>query len=214
MGSLITSVITIIVGLVAIGVYIWQKHDNKKLAANAILFEIKNAERSIKEARNNLKKDFLSEELFTMKYESWSKYRHLFVKDFDRDGWDTITDFYNKCQLFDEAVTYNKTFFQKNEEQIRINKQRVVADYTKEAVDAISQVNDDDPGKEEMAVKITEEFIDKTKRFDATYMGRQDLVMYNPQKPINDAKIYLADLKLISNTSIGTKLKKVAKIKP
>lgn len=214
MTTFITSLVTFVVGIVAFIVYIWQKRDNKKLAANAILFEIKNAEKSIKEANNNLKKNFLSEELFTMQYESWSKYRHLFVKDFDRDEWDAVTDFYNKCRLFDETVSYNKTFFQKDEEQIRINKQRIVADYTKEAVDAMMQVNDDDPNKESMAAKITSEFVDKTKRFDDTYMGRQDLVMYSPNKPVNDAKIYLADLKQISNTSIGIKLKKMAGVKP
>ena len=214
MNTLITSAITLLVGLTAFAVYIWQKHDNKKLAANAILFEIKNAERVIAEARNNLKKDYLSEELFAMQYESWTKYRHLFVKNFDRDEWNTITDFYNKCQLFDETVAYNKTFFQKNEEQIRVNKQRIVSDYTKEAVDAMMQVNDDDPDKEETAVKITEEFVEKTRRFDDTYMGRQDLVMYNPTKPVTDAKIYLADLTQISGTSVGIKLKKIAKVKP
>ena len=111
-------------------------------------------------------------------------------------------------------VAYNKTFFHKNEEQIRVNKQRIASDYTKEAVDAMMQINDNDPGKEQMSIRITEEFVDKTKRFDDAYMARQNLVMYNPNKPINDAKIYLADLNQISNTNIGIKLKKIARIKP
>ena len=192
----------------------WQKSDNKRFAANAILFELKNAEKSIKQAKDNLKKDILSEELFTMQYESWSKYRHLFVKDFDRDEWDNITDFYNKCQLFDETVRYNKTFFQKNEEQIRINKQRIIADYTKEAVDEAMKIKDTDPEKNEKTSAISVKFIDRTKRFDDTYLGRQDLVMYSPTKPITDAKMYLDDLNKITNTNIGTTLKKIAKVKP
>ncbi len=39
-----------------------------------------------------------------MPTESWSKYKYLFVRDFDRDERDIIFGFYEQCNTYDETV--------------------------------------------------------------------------------------------------------------
>ena len=199
----IGSVTTLLVGLFAFGVYLWQKYDNKKDAANIILLEIKNAERALRKVKNSLSKEILEADIVVMPEDSWSKHRYLFVRNFDRDEWDLITDFYAKCKLIDESIRYNNSAFLNDVEQIRANKQRVLADYTKEHV---KLENTDDEIRD---------FMEITDKFDTVYMKRQDTFMYLPVKPVNDAKLYLSGISIsLSQSSVGTKLKKIARIKP
>ena len=110
------------VAIVGFGIFLLYKiqlNDNQRDAAKSIFFEVKNAEKSLKLIKESLSMDppVLLENIYTMQVESWSRYKYLFIKSFDRDEWDAINDFYNRCQLIDRAVKYNEAFFQKNEEQ-------------------------------------------------------------------------------------------------
>lgn len=206
--GILNAVVTLIVGFVALLIYNTQKNDQKTDAANIILLEIKSAERLIKIVKENLKKDVLPPDILTMQTESWSKYKYLFVRDFDRDEWDEITDFYNKCQSLDQAIIYNSSFFSKNEEQIRVNLLRILADYAKNKNDLLINGNN----------KSTKKKINQVDRlasmYYSTYMTKPYQLLYNPNKPINDAKLYIDNLKInISQTTIGTKLKALARIK-
>lgn len=193
---------TLLVGSVAFIVYKIQQKDFKKDAANAILLEMKSAERSLRVVKENINKDILAADTQVMHYESWSKHKYLFVRDLDRDEWDLITDFYAKCQLIDEAVKYNNSSFWNDVEQIRANKQRVLADITKEHIGI--------PEEKRNAA----EFIKTAEDFDKIYMVRQGQFGYNPQKPINDVRLYLTNLNIqITQTTIGMKLKRLAKIR-
>ncbi len=194
-----------IVGLGIFLLYRIQQGDHKRAAANTIFYELRSAEKTLRIIKDTLDQEpsFLLENIYPMQTESWSKYKYQFIKDFDRDEWDTITDFYNKCALIDEAIRYNKTFFQKNEEQIRANKYRIFADYTKEFIDS--------PGNAEEKIN---DFFQRTKIFDDAFMQRQYIADYKPMKPINDAKQHIKDLNLnISFSVIGQKLKKLARIR-
>jgi hypothetical protein len=190
-----------------LGYYIYnqQKKDSKRDAANIILLEIQSAERILLQVGESVSKENLPNK-FTMQTESWSKYKYLFVRDFDRDEWDAITDFYNGCKLYDEAVSYNSSFFQKNEEQIRVNMLRVPAEYIREYLDA-TVIDDEEQEKSRL-----ENAFNKANEFQKIYLSRAgSLLLYSPQKPLNDAKSVFESInKTISHGSVGIKLKRLA----
>jgi hypothetical protein len=200
--------ITFLAGSIAWYLYYKRNKDNKRDAANIILLEIQNAERVLKQVKERVITGTVPENLFLMPTESWNKYKYLFVRDFDRDEWDAVSEFYDKCKLYDESVRYNNSFFQKNEEQIRINLQRSLSHYAEIYTEKIFSAQNKD--KQE----LEKEFLLITDGFQQRYMGRQGSFLYSPTKPVSDAKARVEDLSSsMSQTSIGTKLKKLAGVK-
>lgn len=193
-----------LVGVIAIFLYWRQKKDKKIDAARSIILEIQGAEKSIGKIREAVKKGHLDVDVSVLQSESWSKVKILFVRDFDSDEWDLISDFYNKAALIDEAIRYNKTSFASDVEQIRMNKQATLARYAAEAIDKANGKNTDE---------IREEYDLKSKTFDMLYMDKQGDYMYSPVKPVNDVKMYLDGLSNMSTTTIGQKLKQLAHLK-
>lgn len=213
--NLFTALVTLLVGSVAIFLYIKGKSDEKRDAASIILLEIKGAERKIKGAKNL---EATNEEDFTplIKEESWTKYKYLFVKEFDRDEWDSLNDFYEKCALYDEAITNGSQSFPKNEEQIRINAHRISADYLSSALDSLNRAK-----SAEEKNKIVEDAKTKAEAFEELYLVNNEgsnfisRPLYTPRKYAQD-RIRFANLidSDISSKPVGQKLKKIAKIKP
>jgi hypothetical protein len=200
---------TILVGSTALIIYNKTKDDSKKDAANIVLLEIQNAERLLKQIMVSINSDppTLPQNIFLMQTESWSKYRYLFVRDFDWNEWNEITDFYNIAQQYDQAVVYNNSFFPKNEEQIRVNLQRIAADYARKYTKKIFPLSNIDENR----IKLHEEFVALNRQFRDRYMGEDSLYLYSPKKPVSDAKLILNSMNTnISLTTIGTKLKKLA----
>jgi hypothetical protein len=202
--NLFQTFVTLLAGIIAYIVYVRQKQDSKKDAANSLLLEIQHAERSIARAKDHIRKGNLDVDLEILQVNSWSTQKHLFSRDFDKDEWDAITEFYNKANLLDEAIKYNSKGFGGDVEQIRANKQRILADFTKDAIDKMGS------SKELTTESVLQEFSNKAELFDKLYMDKQGAYAYNPTKPINDAKTYLEDLGNLSTTSVGTKLKRLA----
>ncbi|HSE61811.1 MAG TPA: hypothetical protein VLA88_05975 [Candidatus Saccharimonadales bacterium] len=206
--------VTLLVGAVAYILYRIQRRDRKREIANIILLEIQSAERKLKLIRKSLNQDppTLPNDLRLLPVESWSANNYLFIRDFDRDAWDAIADFYDKCQLIDETIKFNNASFWNDIEQIRSNKQRLLADFANNAArklkGAVDNVEDGD-------AQVLEEFNDLTEKFDRIYMSRQSRFGYAPNKPVNDAKAYVDQVdRRISQSSVGIKLKKLAHIKP
>lgn len=195
-----------ILALVGLSIFIlyWLQIRNQKIAAaSAIFFEIKNAEKLLKKVREEIESGDLPEDVSLMQVESWSQYKYLFIKDFDTDEWESINDFYGRCKLIDDAILYNKTFFQKNEEQIRINKYRASADYAKDSVADFSLGGNVD----------TRGASERYKKFDEVFMKINEV--YSPQKPVLDVKKNIQKVNPnLSFGSAGIKLKKLAHIKP
>lgn len=203
----VQTAVTLLVGTIAYLIYKIQKSDNKRDAANSLLLEIQSGENAISKVRDALNQDHLDVDVSVMPSESWSKNKHLFVRDFDKDEWESISDFYNKSSLLDQAISYNKTAFASDVEQIRTNKQRVLATYAEEAVKeatySTETVNAD---------QLQGTYDLKAKTFDKLYMNKQGEFSYTPQKPKNDAKLYLTDMTKLTTSSVGIKLKKIAKL--
>lgn len=200
--NLFQTIITLIVGMSALYVYQKQKADYKSNAANSILIEIQNAESVIDRARESVRRERLEIDSVVMPTNSWNKYKQIFSKDFDRDEWDAISQFYNKCMRLDESIKYNSSAFANDVEAIRSNRQRILADYVKELLSI---------GSEKTPEQALNEFNQKANIFDKVYMSKQGEYAYAPVKPLNDAKIYLEDLRPLSTTTIGQKLKAMTK---
>jgi hypothetical protein len=207
------AIVTLTVGTAAYIIYRLQKRDKKREKANIILLEIQGAERKLQQIKKSLSKEpaTLPNDLRLMPTENWSPFNYLFIKDFDRDEWDSLTEFYNKCQLIDETIKYNNAAFWNDVEQIRSNKQRLLADYANEATKKLGGTVDNVTEKDTETIKT---FDDVTEKFDKVYMGKQGRFSYTPQKTLDDAKLYIGEINLrISQSNVGTKLKKLANIK-
>jgi len=194
--------IALIVGGLAIWLYKKQKSDFKKDAAKSILLEIQSGEQVITKIRDAVRNKNLDIDVSVLQSESWSKNKHLFVRDFDKDEWESVSDFYNKAALLDDAIRFSKAAFANDVEQIRTNKQRIFADYASDLVKDFKEGDNADNAQKLYDLK--------TKAFDTVYMDKQDDFAYKPMKYVNDAKMYLEDFPKMTTSSIGTKLKKIS----
>ncbi len=198
------TLVTAIVGLGALIVYGLQKKDRKRSAAAILLLEIQQAERAIPRAKEYIRQENLDVDLRILQSDTWDKNKYLFTKDFDKDEWDSITEFYNKARLLDGSIEYARKCFNEDVEQIRKNKQRVFADFAKESVNTLSI---SDKSEHDVIIKLMQA---KMATFEKLYMGQQNQAQYKPQKILDDAKHCIEDLNVLSTTSIGQKLKKIA----
>ena len=197
--ALISTSATILVGLSAFAVYHKQVVDDKKAAANKLLLEIQHIERSVKlvkdawhnENINNIEFDILRDD-------SWSRYSHLFSKDFDNDEKELLSNFFQNAKLLDESVKKSRESFNQDVAQIRVNKQRILASLVVETVN--------NPSDNENAVRL---FSQKAELANKMYMSLQDQYLYTPMKYANDAKKYCDYISNISTTTVGIKLKRI-----
>lgn len=190
-------IVTIVVGLFAFIIYRKQKHDNRKSAANIVLLEIQHIEKAVKRTRDALYSDNINNiELDIVRDDVWSKYGHLFTNSLDNDEWELTSNFFQDAKLLDEAVKKSRESFNEDVAQIRVNKQRVIADLAKNIVN--------DPTEE--LIKL---FSTQAAAFDKLYMSAQEQHLYTPMKYTTDARHYCENLGNISSTSVGIKLKKI-----
>ncbi len=203
--NLFQTLVTLIVGTVALLVYWFQKRDKLRSAATTLLLEIQQAERAVVRAKECTKRGDLNVDLHILQSDTWEQNKYLFTKVLDKDEWDSLTEFYDRARLLDESIKYAKKCFNDDVEQIRVNKQRVFADIAKETVVALSL--DDGTNKEGIIRNMQKKMV----AFDNLYMGQQHLARYNPQKNFDDAKDCVDGFVNISTTSVGQKLKKISK---
>lgn len=93
--------ITLVVGFVAIYLYLKQKKDHKRDAALLILQEVRYAEQSVRNYRTNKTYTFTEKILPTS---SWHKNIHLFVKDLKETDIDLISKFYSNAAYLDGVI--------------------------------------------------------------------------------------------------------------
>ena len=213
-----TSLVTLLVGLAAFAVYSQQKWDKKRNAANAIFIEIKTAEDNLSQAKSLLNEPgggSIPDDIFLLPVESWSSNRQDFIKDFRTDEWKAIDNFYGKCKLYDENARYNAQAFSKNEEQIRINAHRLVADYADELTKKVAQLNEEPSLNNEQSKTVAEAykiFSNKESFIEKHYLSSNlSKPMYTPQKYLDRARSYAAEIDTLSLSSVGKKLNSISK---
>lgn len=210
MEDYIGSVVTLIVGFVAFFIYKKQKRDLKKDAANILIIEIEGAERQLQTLKEAGTPKTLKEGMFLMPSSSWSKYRHLFARDFTNREWDILTNFYNRCHGFDDAVKYNGSFFRQDVEAYRTSINRVLAQASLDVVYEMDKDTEKDEAKK--FENANTKYLERISKAIKLYMEPQNLYAYDPQKPLNNAVAALGSLEsTISTGTIGVKLRKIAK---
>lgn len=205
--NLFVGLVTLGVGVAAYSVYSKQKRDSKRDAANVILLEIENAEQQIQKINETQPNNPVQPGIYLMKEASWSKFRYLFVRDFDRTEWDNISDFYNKCRKFDVAVEYQESLFEKNMATLRSSLQgelaRLAATHARKLIDKSID--------EQLALE--QEYVKERRQVINTYMNTDPDHMYThyPVQPENAAKDVLNSIEAsLSLTSVGIKLKQLS----
>ena len=108
------AIVTFIVGFFAIFLYLKQKNNDKRVAAQLILQEIRYAEQQINNVRSNPNQGGVKYglEYRLLPTNSWHKNIHLFVKTLEETQIDTISQFYARAIFIDamiEKVTDKKT---------------------------------------------------------------------------------------------------------
>lgn len=210
--------IAIIAVILTLSIYYIRRKDHKRDAANIILLELQNAETRLGEARKVYEearaKDprhiSFPEKLRLMKTESWTKYKYLFVRDFESTQWQLIGDFYENCLNFDEAVEHKDLAFSLNETDIRAGIQATITAYSKELADSLEPNPNNDVNIDKANQALTDD-ISRRKEI-AIQTNIQKLVyIYNPDKSFTDAAYYYSLLPTsIINTPTGNILKKIA----
>jgi len=95
--------ITLVVGGVAVYLYLKQKRDHKRDAARLIVQEIRYAEEQIRSSGRGGRGYALSSKLLPTN--SWNDNIHLFTKDLKEIETDMISEFYSKATYIDSLIT-------------------------------------------------------------------------------------------------------------
>lgn len=107
------TIVTLVVGFVAVILYYHQRRNKKREIAQLILQEIRFAEQMIKEyKRHNSYK--LSDRLLPTN--NWNSNIHMFVSDFSETGIDSISKFYSQICYIDTII--QKISDQKNDPEV------------------------------------------------------------------------------------------------
>lgn len=99
---ILNPLITIIVGGIAIGLYLIQRRDAKRDAAKIIIQEIRRAEQIIADYKQTGQYLFAKKIIAT---NSWSKNIHYFVGYLDNDELDKISDLYSTGEYLDSLIS-------------------------------------------------------------------------------------------------------------
>ncbi|MFA5155054.1 MAG: hypothetical protein WC453_01325 [Patescibacteria group bacterium] len=105
--NLFNGLATIFTGLVAWLVYLYSKRDKKIEAANILLNEIYTAEREIKKIKES---KAISDYSYILPSNHWNELQHLFVKNFDSNEINKISDFFKSCSLAEESIKLIKSY--------------------------------------------------------------------------------------------------------
>ncbi len=196
-GTYFAGFATILTGFIAWLVYLSQKADQKVNAARIIISEIRTAERNIDEISNLIQrgqKDFPN----VLKESNWKKFAHLFAQDFDQDELDSINNFFNLCEIIQEAAKRDNEYFWLTTENISKESQRKFVDLVEKSVNG-KTFKLDKPKLDKLRVAIVDFYTNNP-------------FLYAPKKTQMTLTTYIQKVQKLSTSSVGIKLKKIAKL--
>lgn len=216
--------VTLIVGLFVFIIYNLGHREKKKNASKILLIEIEAAQDSLKRLKKILTKEnpHLPEDESILPTSSWKRYNHLFIRDFDKDQWALISDFYKSCELLDEAISLNNSFFSKNEQAIRTELYSAFGSFVRQIMDDIktgtisnpNAVTDTNSSDQDLATQIQGLLSTQLAAFYELFLQtlNKNNGHYSPTKPITDTKAILESMNInILDGVSGEKIKKIAK---
>lgn len=190
------SLSTFLTGLAAFIVYKLQKRDEKKNASRIILSEIRNAESKLELVKKRIKGSSYEDFPSVLPNNSWVKFSHMFAKDFDQDGLDSINNFFSNCQSIDEMAGKDNNFFWITAEERAKVVQQQLPQIIVAALDATTNQIDQNRLK-----VLKETFLDTIS--NETYA-------YAPKKTVNAITTLIDNTQKLTNTPVGEKFKKLA----
>lgn len=180
---------TLFVGGFAIYLYKRQKADSRRDAANVILAEIRQAERMIDEFKNNgIGNDVVYKLLPS---NNWIKHNYLFINDLDSDEIDQINSFYNQCFVLDRTIDQNHISHELANKSVAIHQ-------------TLSVIAKESNGNKVFFDQAKKNYLDLI--LDDGYAFRPDATLRSINKALNN-------IRFITTSTVGAKLKKIAKIK-
>jgi hypothetical protein len=194
--------ITFIVGSLAFYIYTKQKSDEKSNAATTILLEVRNAESKVDIIIDKLDKESAVDLPAVLPTNSWRKYSHLFVRDFDLDDIQLLNTFYSSCEIIEDLANRQNNFVWITTEERAKTVQNMLAqihdDFQTESV------NLGQP-------KAQEKFNNRKAGLEKFYSN--ETLSYAPVKILRGLKFQTQNLHRIASTPCGEKLKELAHLK-
>jgi len=106
----LNSVVTLLVGLVALVVYVLSKRHEKSSAATIIIMDIRHAENVVQSILERDQIDIYTKDVLSEN--NWSKYKHLFAKDFSQDDFVAFNRFFESCvEMSDARLRLREVFY-------------------------------------------------------------------------------------------------------
>jgi len=181
--------VTFLVGSFVIYLYIKQKNDYKRDAASIILMEIRHAEKVVERMKMSGITVSVSIDSI-LPTNNWSKYNYLFIKDFDQDELELINNFYNQCSLIDNALM-----------QINLSRQlEQKANYIHQSLVQMARDSISDA-----------DFENKKNQFLPRI--EKESYVFKPRAPLDEIVKGLNNLRFVTTTTAGEKMKRIARIK-
>ena len=123
--EIFNSIVTLVVGLVALGVYWLTKRGEKQNAATIVVMDIRHAEQVVlsileKGVVDRTLKNILSEN-------NWAKYKHLFASEFSYDDFAAFNRFFDSCvEIADAKKRMNEVFYASLNAKTSIAQQKIL----------------------------------------------------------------------------------------
>ncbi len=193
----IIAYVTFLVGSSAIYLYIKQKDDKKRDSASILLMEIRNAEKIIDQIKggNIVLNQF---DIKLLSSNSWNKYNYLFIEDFDRDELDLVNNFYIQCSIIDNYLHQININTQLRQKSSYIHKTLVELSMTESQLSLNQESN-----------KVSYDI----KRDNFIKMISSEGYSFIPDAAKNAIDKALRNIRYVTTSSAGNKLKKIAKLK-
>lgn len=202
--SVFSAIATFAAGYVVYLVYAKAREDEMSKAAKILVMEIRDSERIIQEYRNYKDNKMMYPDTLVniMPNKAWIKYSHLFVEFLSADEYDYISAYYRYCYKLEEATGKYHNFFWITTEERAKQQEAIGARLTSEAFE-----------KPENANIALGDFTETLKRkIDAvTGIYHSNTTGYKPDGINMEIATVLDSVRLISNTPVWNKLKKVAR---
>jgi hypothetical protein len=197
-GTFFTGFATIITGFVAWRVYLFQKADQKVNAARIIISEIRTAERNVDEISSLIQRNQSSDFPNVLIESNWKKYAFLFARDFDQDELESINNFYNLCEIIQDAAKRNNEYFWLATENISKESQRKFVDLIEKSVNT-KTFKLDNVKLDKLKIAVIDNYTNSP-------------FLYAPKKTLITLTTYIQKVQKLSTSSVGIKLKKIAKL--
>lgn len=206
-------VITLLVGLIAIIIYVFQKIDNKKDAARTVLQEIRRAEKIISDYKEHGHFKFTKKIIST---NSWADSIHYFIEEIPFENLDKISDLYSIGEYLDSIIKMVSDI--KFDARVHDIIKKQAREQVEQQLNSFYQKIDDSPNNNLVGGSITG-FMEGGERLTSSQQKRLSKIDIAVNLSINSIPINILFNEIVGkyepiyNTDIVSKLKEIAKIK-